>query len=66
MSKNETRREWIVYLLVPLAIHVLLSALARTEQFEDGPLEHFYVRVGIAVVVTAVVAAIASVRRSAS
>ncbi|WP_229068652.1 hypothetical protein [Actinoplanes sp. DH11] len=65
MTKNEKRREWTLYFLVPLAIHALLSALTLTEPFANGPLAHFSVRFSIAVVVTAVVAAIASVRRSA-
>ncbi|PWK46302.1 hypothetical protein BC793_110296 [Actinoplanes xinjiangensis] len=51
---------------MPFLVHLVLSVLARTPQFTDGPLENFYVRFGIAAVVTMIVAAVASLWRSAA
>lgn len=65
-KSSTTRRQWILYLLVPFLVHLVLGALARTPQFTDGPLENFYVRFGIAAVVTLIVAAVVSLRRSSS
>jgi hypothetical protein len=57
---------WVFYLLVPLAAHAVLSLLARTEQFRDGPLENTYVRFGIAFAVAVVFAAVVSRLRSSN
>ncbi|GIF40760.1 hypothetical protein [Actinoplanes xinjiangensis] len=65
-ESSATRRQWTLYLLVPFLVHLVLSVLARTPQFTDGPLENFYVRFGIAAVVTMIVAAVASLWRSAA
>ncbi|GIF12833.1 hypothetical protein [Actinoplanes teichomyceticus] len=64
MKNDTTHRGWVAYLAVPFVVHLVLSALARTDQFAGGPLQHFFVRVGIAVIVTAVIAAVASAIRA--
>ncbi|MBB2947550.1 hypothetical protein FB565_007321 [Actinoplanes lutulentus] len=47
-------KPWIAYILIPLPVHVALTLMARSAQFADSPLQHFWVRVAIAATITAI------------
>ncbi|WP_433832192.1 hypothetical protein ACQP2E_15495 [Actinoplanes sp. CA-015351] len=47
-------KPWIAYILIPLPVHLALTLMARSDQFADSPLQHFWVRVAIAATVTAI------------
>ena len=61
-KKQDSRRRWIVYVVVPVMVHLALYGPLRAGQFTDTPLQHTWVRIAISVVAVPIVEAALSRR----
>lgn len=48
-KKQDSRRRWIVYVVVPVMVHLALYGPLRAGHFADTPLQHTWVRIALSV-----------------